>query len=177
MTEIMTCPACQRKLHVPESYCGQSVQCPECAHLFVAEPNAQGVQAPPPATSPPSLPPEEADPPRRRRRPDRDEFDDDFAPIPSLRRSGVPHRGGLILTLGIIALVGGLSFWVPLVIGPIAWIMGNYDLAEIRAGRMDDSGESMIQAGRILGIIATVFLLGILLLICLIVGLVIISHH
>jgi hypothetical protein len=176
MAEIITCPACQRKLQVPESFCGQTVQCPECAHQFLADPNSQGVQTPP-ATTPPSKPPEEEEPPRRRQRDYIDDLDDDFGPMPSMRRSGVPHRGGLILTLGIIALVGGLSFWVPLVIGPIAWIMGNYDLAEIRAGRMDDSGESMIQAGRILGIIATVFLLGIMLLICLIVGLVIMSHH
>jgi hypothetical protein len=33
--------------------------------------------------------------------------------------------------------------------------MGNSDLAEIRAGRMDPEGEGLTQAGRIIGIIGT----------------------
>jgi hypothetical protein len=178
MAEIITCPACQRKLQVPESFYGQTVQCPECAHQFVADPQAQGVQtAPPPAADPPSDAPEPENLPRRRKRTYDEDPDDDFDDVPSMRRRESPHRGGLILTLGIIALVGGLSFLVPLIIGPFAWIMGNSDLAEIHAGRMDDGGEGMVQAGRILGIIATVFLLGIILMFCLIVGLVIMSHR
>ena len=53
-----------------------------------------------------------------------------------------PHHGGTILTLGIL--------------GIIAWVMGQSDLEKMRAGRMDRSGEGMTQAGRILGIIATI---------------------
>jgi len=63
-----------------------------------------------------------------------------------------PHRGVLILVLGIIGLVACQ------ILGPIAWLMGNADLKEMKAGRMDPEGESMTNIGRILGIVATVLL-------------------
>jgi len=63
-----------------------------------------------------------------------------------------PHRGTLILVLGILGLV---------VCGPLgiaAWIMGNGDLKEMDAGAMDPSGRGNTNAGRICGIIATILL-------------------
>ena len=39
-----------------------------------------------------------------------------------------PHRGGVILALGILGLL------VCAILGIFAWIMGNNDLAEMRAG-------------------------------------------
>ena len=162
MAEIITCPACQRKLQVPESFFGQLVQCPDCAHRFVADPHAQGVQSnAPPAVSSALPEPERLERPSRRRREfdDRDDFDDDFDDMrPLIRRgSGVPHRGGVILALGIIALV--IFPYSTIVCGPLAWVMGNADLTQIRAGRMDQSGEGMVQAGRVLGIISTILML------------------
>jgi hypothetical protein len=41
------------------------------------------------------------------------------------------------------------------ILGPVAWIMGHIDLGEMRAGRMDPSGEGLTNAGRICGIVAT----------------------
>lgn len=68
-----------------------------------------------------------------------------------------PHRGVLVLVLGIVALV------VCQPIGIAAWIMGNNDLREIDAGRMDPEGRSLTQIGRILGIIGVVlFVLGVI---------------
>jgi len=61
-----------------------------------------------------------------------------------------PHRGGAVLTLGILRLV----ICAPL--GIIAWIMGAEDLKSISAGRMDPSGQGTTQAGMICGIIGTV---------------------
>ena len=61
-----------------------------------------------------------------------------------------PHRGTLILVLGILGLV---------VCGPLgiaAWIMGNGDLREMAEGRMDPAGQGMTQAGKICGIIGIV---------------------
>lgn len=61
----------------------------------------------------------------------------------------------MILIFGIIGLVACVIF------APVAWIMGNADMKEIRAGTMDPEGESLTNIGRILGIIGTVlFLLG-----------------
>ena len=58
----------------------------------------------------------------------------------------------MILVFGILAIVGVMT----IVFGPIAWIMGNNDLKEIRAGRMDPEGESQTNIGRILGMIGTI---------------------
>lgn len=61
-----------------------------------------------------------------------------------------PHRGGLILTFGILGLVCCGVF------GIVAWVMGNGDLKEMAAGRMDPAGQGMTQAGKICGIIGVV---------------------
>lgn len=60
-----------------------------------------------------------------------------------------PHRGTLILVLGIISMVTA-----GLIIGPIAWFLGTADMKKIRAGTMDPEGESMTNIGRILGLVA-----------------------
>lgn len=64
-----------------------------------------------------------------------------------------PHRGTLILVLGIL----GLVICGPL--GTAAWIMGNGDLKEIDAGAMDSSGRGLTNAGRICGMIATILMI------------------
>src|SRR5262245_43765223 len=58
-----------------------------------------------------------------------------------------PHRGGLILVLGL------LGFMTCPIFSLMAWVMGSHDLAEMRAGRMDRSGEGLTQAGQVLGMI------------------------
>jgi len=58
-----------------------------------------------------------------------------------------PHRGVLILVFGILGLVCCVIF------GIIAWVMGNGDLREMDAGRMDPSGRGLTQAGKICGIV------------------------
>ena len=63
-----------------------------------------------------------------------------------------PHRGTLILVLGILGLV---------ICGPLgiaAWIMGSGDLKAMDAGTMDPSGRGNTNAGKICGIIATVLM-------------------
>jgi hypothetical protein len=61
-----------------------------------------------------------------------------------------PHRGILIMVLGILAF-----FTVPVVLGPIAWVLGNQDLRRMQSGLMDREGQGMTEAGRICGMIAT----------------------
>ena len=62
-------------------------------------------------------------------------------------QSLTPHRGTLILVLGILGLV------CCIICGIIAWVMGNTDLKEMAAGRMDPAGEGMTKAGKICGIV------------------------
>jgi hypothetical protein len=64
-----------------------------------------------------------------------------------------PHRGTLILVLGIL----GLVICAPL--SNAAWIMGSGDLKEMDAGTMDPSGRGNTQAGKICGIIGTILLI------------------
>lgn len=72
---------------------------------------------------------------------------------PSLARQAAilrPHRGGTILALGLVGLL------VCCIVGAFGWSMGNKDLAEMRAGLMDPTGEGMTQAGRICGMISVI---------------------
>lgn len=62
-----------------------------------------------------------------------------------------PDRGTLILVLGILSLVGcGLFTGIP------AWVMGNGDLKEIDAGRMNPGGRGSTNAGKICGMISVI---------------------
>ena len=65
---------------------------------------------------------------------------------------GRPHRGGMILTFGILGIVLSCCI-VGLIFGIVAWVMGNGDLKSMQAGQMDSSGEGMTNAGKICGII------------------------
>ncbi len=65
-----------------------------------------------------------------------------------------PHRGTLILVLGILSLVIACG---PL--GIVAWILGNGDLKKMTAGAMDPSGRGLTNAGRICGIIACILMI------------------
>ena len=73
-----------------------------------------------------------------------------FAGAPAAGAYVRPHRSGAVLALGILGLV------VCLICGIIAWVMGSGDLREMRAGRMDRSGESMTRAGMICGIVSVI---------------------
>jgi len=61
-----------------------------------------------------------------------------------------PHRGTMVLVFGIL----GLVLCMPL--GIVAWIMGNGDMKEMDAGRMDESGRGITQAGKICGMISVI---------------------
>lgn len=61
----------------------------------------------------------------------------------------LPHRGSVILTLGILGLV------VCPLLGIAAWQMGNNDLNQMNYGRMEPAGPDLTSAGRVLGMVAT----------------------
>jgi hypothetical protein len=62
-------------------------------------------------------------------------------------QSLTPHRGTLILILGILSIV------CCFICGIIAWVMANKDLKEMAAGRMDPSGMGLTKGGKICGIV------------------------
>ena len=72
---------------------------------------------------------------------DYDDFDDQHR---QMRRDMLPHRGGLILGLGIVSVIAGVLAigcpFLPLVsipLGLAAWLMGQGDLRKMRNGEMD----------------------------------------
>ncbi len=153
MAEIIHCPQCQRRVQVPEELAGQQVKCPSCAAVFTAELAEQAppgaVREDPPRPAPPTYELAHDEPPAA----GPDDFRDPKPRRRRVRRDCAPHRGVAILVLGICSLI------VCALCGPFAWVMGNNDMAEIRAGRMDPEGEGMTQAGRVLGIISTVLMI------------------
>ena len=64
----------------------------------------------------------------------------------------LPHRGGVVLTLGI------LGFVICPILGIFAWVMGQGDLNDMRNGRMDNTGYGMTMAGMVLGIVSVAFM-------------------
>src|SRR5437660_9135178 len=109
MPEIIDCPQCERKLRVPDDLLGRAVKCPTCGVTFTAPAAAASAfagaaeHAPPEtyqqddsrSTSASGVP--DQYPPR----------EDEEAPWPSRRRRVdlPPHRGTLILVLGILSIV------------------------------------------------------------------------
>ena len=64
-----------------------------------------------------------------------------------------PHRGAVVLVLGILGIV------VCFICGIIAWVMGNNDLRQMNAGAMDPSGRGLTQAGKICGMISCILVI------------------
>lgn len=108
--------------------------------------------------------------------PDENNDEDDARPWegrPSrrpVRRDCEPHRGSLILAIGIISIplalvagccgcgsygIAGVAGIVGLALGIPAWVMGQRDLAKMRAGTMDPEGQGSTQGGMICGIVGT----------------------
>ena len=67
---------------------------------------------------------------------------------PAYQKSG---RGGLVLALGILSLTTSCF-----ILGIIAWVMGNNDLADMDAGVMNPTERGLTNAGRIIGMISTI---------------------
>lgn len=160
MPVIFECPSCGKKLKIPDDLVGKTVRCSDCAGTFLAEKPRSAAPVPPL----PAL---------------RDEFEGRPSRRPSaLGANGMmPHRGGLVMTFGIIAAVmvllsggvyvGGMALGpvalggipvavIGLVLGILAWIWGARDLALMKANIMDPSGHGMTMAGYICGIVGTI---------------------
>jgi hypothetical protein len=170
MPETVSCPNCTRRLAVPPHLLGTSVQCPACQTIFEATLEGAARPTPPP-------PPAPVEPPRTR---PRDDDDDDDAPRRSRRRyededddydrrrrprrrgpldydgPGRPHRGPVILTLGILGLVLSCCYPAGWILGGIALSMGSTDTNEMDRGRMDPEGRGMTTAGKICGMIGVI---------------------
>ncbi|MHC4426397.1 MAG: hypothetical protein ACYSYV_09895 [Planctomycetota bacterium] len=71
-------------------------------------------------------------------------------PQPPTQQPLRPHRGGVVLALGILGIV------CCFILGIIAWVMGSNDLKQMAAGTMDPSGQGLTQAGKICGMVSVI---------------------
>lgn len=147
------CTGCGQTLRVADEHAGKKARCPACGTI-VQVPQAGMAALLTPATESPfselRQPAPEVNPFGERPEQVLNPYASPGAPAfkpPSFSR---PHRGGLILTFAILGVLCCMPFCIA------AWVMGATDLKEIRAGRMDPSGQGMTQAGMIIGIVGTV---------------------
>jgi hypothetical protein len=187
MPTVIHCPSCERKLKVPETLLGKKVKCPSCGTQFTGAAPDEGpaeeqeepteVRVRVRAGSPPRRrqEEEEEEPQEQEEAEEQEEQEEDERPRERRRRrrgrrDAEPHRGGLVLTLGIIsvamsgvALVGccifapaGFLAVVGLALGIPAWVMGARDLRKMDRGVMDREGRGPTRGGYICGIIGTI---------------------
>ena len=71
---------------------------------------------------------------------------------------------GLICSLVVTLAI--LGWAICPVFGPFAWAMGNSDLRAMRTGQMDPEGQSLTQAGMVLGIIQTILIVIVMFFVC-----------
>jgi hypothetical protein len=161
MPETITCPKCGRPLRLPDGLLGGLVQCPACQNVFTAT-------APVPPPRPAQAPAVEVGwrPTAGGR-----QQDDSGPSLPQVgenedRRQ--PHRGVLILSLGILGLLLSCLPPVGWVFGGVAMSLANADLQEMKDGRMDRSGVSLTESGKVCGVLAVIMASVFLLLGCLV---------
>lgn len=143
------CPECATTLRVPDEHAGKKAKCPQCQAIFVVQPDAgPGLFDSPSAggTAPPTKDPFASAPPVG------NPYSAPVTPQPSSRGGyRTQHRGGMILTFGILAICCNFCC-IP---GILAWVMGRGDLAQMDSGVMDPEGRGLTQAGMILGMVGT----------------------
>src|SRR5262249_27572685 len=74
------------------------------------------------------------------------------------RRDREPHRGGLILTLGVFGLIASFLYFFAILGLPFsnaAWSMAETDLKKMLNRDMDPEGKPNTQAGKVCGIFGT----------------------
>jgi hypothetical protein len=167
----LTCSGCGQTLRVPDDAAGKQARCPACQQV-------QPIPGGAPAGSP--FAPQAGEPLYIRDEPQRvsgnpygDPPDNPYVSPPAPPASSYPgssypgsrypgnpaprsytraHRGGAILTLGILSLLCNLCF-IPCI---CALVIGNEDLQLMNSGRMDPSGRALTQVGMGLAVVGLV---------------------
>jgi LSD1 subclass zinc finger protein len=151
------CSGCENTLRVPDEHAGKQARCPQCQTLNLIQAGisyseVEEFRADIPTQNPNNLfgdavsigtsMPSAANPPNYSSNP----YEASNANAGTYQR---PHRGGVILALGIAGLMCP-GIFIP---GILAVIMGYGDLKKISAGSMNPEGRGLTQAGLIIGAI------------------------
>lgn len=156
MSACVFCPACGGAVRLPEAHLGRLVECPRCRHRWTAEAEEPTGDRIPTRSW-------ERPPPRADHHSD-EPLDEDLAEALTNppRRDWLPHRGGLVLTLGILALCLCAIPPAGILLGASAAFMGYADLAAIRRNEMEPDGRPLTLGGTIAGLVGIVLSLLIL---------------
>ena len=155
------CQGCQKTLRVPDEFAGRKAKCPNCQTILkvpAANETVAPQQVQPPIES-------SSDLFAGLDSPDSTSSYGQSSPSPSATGNpysrpqaqsyqgsgGTPHRGGLVLGLGI----GAMACNFCLVPGILAVVFGLADLRAMKEGRMDNEGHGLTLAGTIMGGIMT----------------------
>jgi hypothetical protein len=126
------------------------------------EQQAQGQQGPPPGQQPPPSSSGYQYPPQQPYGQPPQGYGQQGYGQPPYRPADHP-RATTALVLGLVAIVGGLTCGLPLVVGPWAWVFGRGAVRDIDREPQRYGGRGMAMAGYVMGVIATILLvLGIL---------------
>lgn len=69
---------------------------------------------------------------------------------------GKPHRGPMILGMGIASMLLVIPCFVGAILGIITWVYAQTDLREMKQGIRDPTGQTLTNAGRVLAIISCI---------------------
>lgn len=154
MSIDFACPHCSSMLRVARDDIGKHARCPRCQTVSVVEPQIRNELTESFADSPSGQPGMATQ---------KSAFHFQDTPLV------LPHRGGMVLTLGLVGMVLQMLLILmglltpmclpcasPVIVpGVIAWFCGRNDLRKMDRQQMDSTGRSVTQAGMILGLIAT----------------------
>ena len=124
---------------------GDSQEQPEEPGYWERQANQQGWASPPPAGAP-------YGPPGQPPLPGYGGYGYGYAP------PAKHPEAASALTWGLVALIGGMVCYLPIVVAPYAWVKGRRVVREIDANPMPQGGRSEAHTGMVLGIIGTVLL-------------------
>jgi len=146
-----SCGTCDSVLSVSDEHAGKQAKCPKCANVNSIPNSSQ------PAPAPPVVPPPVA--PQAMPAGYNAGYSQPMQGMATQAPYGAPisgsfepHRGGLVLTMGIF----GVVFSCLGIIGIIGIVMSSRDLKKIKAGQMDPQGEGLTTFGLVLSIVGTV---------------------
>jgi hypothetical protein len=142
---LIRCPHCGKEYKLWQNFIGKVIKCVSCGQRFTGV-DSEGAYQKPAAE-------EEEEKRPSRGRPQAGGVEEEEEARGESRLGDLkPHRGVLILVLGILAL----PTLCGIILGPIAWVMAINDLKEIREGRMDPKGEGLTTGGWICGMLGTI---------------------
>jgi Domain of unknown function (DUF4190) len=81
-----------------------------------------------------------------------------YAPQYPVYRLADHPKATTALVLGLVGILGGLTCYLPLLLGPWAWAVGRRAVREIDADPQRFGGRSQAMTGYVLGIVCTVLL-------------------